>query len=77
MSTSVEELAAQANQLSSEDKTHLADLLLASVPDDESADIDTGWAKEIARRVDAVRAGTAKTVSAETVHAQARQLDQR
>lgn len=77
MSTSVEELAAQANQLSSEDKTHLADLLLASVPDDESADIDAGWDKEIARRVDAVRAGTAKTVSAETVHAQARQLYQR
>jgi hypothetical protein len=77
MPTSVEELAAQTNQLSLEDKTHRADLLLASVPDDESADIDAGWDKELARRVDAVRAGTAKTVSAETVHAQARQLDQR
>ena len=77
MATSVEELAAQANQLSSEDKTHLADLLLASVPDDESAAIDAGWDEEIARRVDAVRAGTAKTVSAATVHAQARQLYER
>lgn len=77
MSTSVEELAAQASRLSVEDRTHLADLLLASVPDDESAVIDAGWDEEIKRRVDAVRAGTAETVSAESVHAQARQLYQR
>lgn len=77
MSTSVEELVAQASQLSVEDRTHLADLLLASVPEDESADVDAGWEQEIRRRVDAVRAGTAKTVSAEEVHAQARRLYQR
>ena len=77
MSTSVEELVVQASQLSVEDRTHLADLLLASVPEDESADVDAGWEQEIRRRVDAVRAGTAKTVSAEDVHAQARQLYQR
>lgn len=77
MSTSVEELAAQASQLSPEDRTHLADLLLASVPDDESAAVDASWDEEIKRRVDAVRAGTAKTVSADSVHAEARQLYQR
>ena len=77
MTTSVEELVVQASQLSVEDRTHLADLLLASVPEDESADIDAGWEQEIQRRVDAVRAGTAKTVSAEDVHAQARRLYQR
>jgi putative addiction module component (TIGR02574 family) len=77
MSTSVEELVAQASQLSVEDRTHLADLLLASVPEDESADVDAGWEQEIQRRVDAVRSGTAKTVSAEDVHAQARRLYQR
>jgi putative addiction module component (TIGR02574 family) len=77
MSTSVEELVVQASHLSVEDRTHLADLLLASVPDDESADVDAGWEQEIRRRVDAVRAGTAKTVSAEDVHAQARRLYQR
>ena len=77
MSTSVEELAEQASKLSAEDRTHLADLLLASVPDDESADVDASWEEEIRRRVDAVRAGTAKTVSAEDVHAQARRLYQR
>ena len=77
MSTSVEELVEQARKLSAEDRTHLADLLLASVPDDESADVDASWEEEIRRRVDAVRAGTAKTVSAEDVHAQARRLYQR
>ena len=77
MSTSVEELVEQASKLSAEDRTHLADLLLASVPDDESADVDASWEEEIRRRVDAVRAGTAKTVSAEDVHVQARRLYQR
>ena len=77
MSTSVEELVVQASYLSIEDRTHLADLLLASVPEDESADVDAGWEQEIRRRVDAVGAGTAKTVSAPDVHAQARRLYQR
>ena len=77
MSTSVEELVEQASKLSAEDRTHLADLLLASVPDDESAGVDASWEEEIRRRVAAVRAGTAKTVSAEDVHAQARRLYQR
>lgn len=77
MSPSVEELVSQASQLSVEDRTHLADLLMASIPEDESADVDAGWELEIRRRVDAVRAGTAKTVSAEDVHVQARRLYQR
>ena len=77
MTTSVEELVEQASKLSAEDRTHLADLLVASVPDDESADADASWEEEIRRRVDAVRAGTAKAVSAEDVHAQARRLYQR
>jgi putative addiction module component (TIGR02574 family) len=77
MPTSVEELVEQASKLSAEDRTHLADLLLASVPDDESAEVDASWDIEIRRRVDAVRAGTAQTVSAEDVHAQARRLYQR
>jgi putative addiction module component (TIGR02574 family) len=77
MSTTVEELVEQASTLSAEDRTHLADLLLASVPDDESAEVDASWEEEIRRRVDAVRTGTAQTVSAEDVHAQARRLYQR
>jgi len=41
---------------------------------DKGADTDASWEEELRRRVDAVRAGTAKTVSAEDVHAQARNL---
>ena len=74
VSISVEALVEQASKLSAEDRTHLADLLLASVSDDESTEVDVSWEEEIQRRVDAVRAGTAKTVSAEDVHAQARRL---
>lgn len=77
MPTTVEALAAQASHLSSQDRTHLADLLFASVPDDESAAIDASWDEEIKRRVDAVHTGAAKTVSADSVHAEARQLYQR
>ena len=77
MSISVEALVEQASKLSAEDRTHLVDLLLASVSDAESAEIDASWAEEIQRRAEAVRAGTAKTVSAEDVHAQARRLYQR
>ena len=77
MTTSVENLVEQASKLSPEDRTHLADLLFASVPDDESAEVDASWEEEIRRRVDAVRAGTVQTISSEDVHAQARQLYQR
>ena len=77
MSITVEDLVAQANALSPEEKTHLADLLLASVTDDEEAEIDASWDQEIQRRVAAVRAGTAKTVSSADVHEQARRLYQR
>jgi putative addiction module component (TIGR02574 family) len=74
MTTSVEELVEQASKLSAEDRTHLADILFASVPDDESAETDLSWEQEIKRRVDAVRGGTAQTVSSEDVHAEARRL---
>jgi putative addiction module component (TIGR02574 family) len=77
MSITVEDLVAQANALSPEDRTHLADLLLASVPDGEAEEIDASWDREIQRRVAAVRAGTAKAVSAQDVHEQARRLYQR
>lgn len=77
MSVSVEELAAQASRLSQEDRTHLADLLFASLPDSEEAEVDMAWDEEIQKRVDAVKSGTARTVPSEDVHAQARKIYQR
>ena len=76
MPNSVEELASQAIELSAEDRARLADLLLASLPDEEDADVDAAWDQEILRRVSAIESGTARLVSAADVHAQARKLFQ-
>ena len=77
MPTSVEEIAAQAIELSAEDRARLADLLLASLPDEEDPEVDAAWDQEIRRRVSAVESGTARLVSGADVHAQARKLFQR
>ena len=77
MPTSVEEIASQAIRLSAEDRARLADLLLASLPDEEDPEVDAAWDQEIRRRVSAVESGTARLVSGADVHAQARELFQR
>jgi putative addiction module component (TIGR02574 family) len=69
MSVSVEELAAKAQELSPKDRARLAEDLLASLQEAEAS-----WDKEIERRVNQVRAGTARLVSATDVHAEARQI---
>lgn len=77
MSTSVEELAAQAIHLSVDDRVRLADLLLASLPAETDAEVDAAWDAEIQRRVADVNAGTARLVPSEEVHAAARKIYRR
>ena len=77
MPTSVEELASQATELSAEDRARLADLLLASLPDEDDVELGAIWDQEIQRRVAAVESGNARLVSAEEVHAEARKIYQR
>jgi putative addiction module component (TIGR02574 family) len=77
MHTSVEDLAAQAIHLSTDDRTRLAGLLLASLPEGVDADVDAAWDAEIRRRVDEVSAGTADLVASHDVHAAARAIYQR
>ena len=77
MSASVEALAAQAINLSPEERAQLADLLLASLPDESDPEVDAAWEKEIQRRADEVRAGSARLVSAEEVHVAARKIYER
>jgi putative addiction module component (TIGR02574 family) len=77
MPASVEELATQAITLSPEDRARLADLLLASLPDEEDPEVEAAWDEEIRRRVKAVEAGTARLVSAADVHEEARKIYQR
>jgi putative addiction module component (TIGR02574 family) len=77
MSTSVEELAAQAIRLSAEDRSRLADLLLASLPEGADAEVEAAWDAEIRRRVDEANAGVALLVPSQEVHAAARKIYQR
>lgn len=74
MSTSVEELAAKAQELSPEDRARLAEDLLASLQDEPQSEVEAAWDREIERRVEQVRVGTARLIPAEDVHAEARQI---
>lgn len=77
MTTPFEELASRAIALSQPDRARLADLLLASLPDQADEPLDDAWDQEIRRRVSAVESGTARLISATDVHAEARKIFQR
>ena len=77
MSTTLEQLTSQAIALSPEDRAQLADLLLASLPDEADEPLDAAWDLEIEHRVKAVESGTARLFSATDVHADARKIYQR
>lgn len=77
MDSTVEELASQAISLNPEDRACLADLLLASLPDDSEADVVAAWDEEIRLRVAEVEDGTVELIPAEQVHAELRMLLQR
>jgi putative addiction module component (TIGR02574 family) len=74
MSTSVEELAAKAQELSPEDRARLAEDLLASLQGEPQSEVEAAWDREIERRVEQVRAGTARLIPAEDVHVEARPI---
>jgi putative addiction module component (TIGR02574 family) len=74
MTTTAESLAAQANELSAQERSHLIDLLVASLPEEDDAEVEAAWEKEIGRRVAEIEAGTAKLIPAEEVFAKARKL---
>ena len=74
MPTRLEQLTSQAIALSLEDRARLADLLLASLPDEADEPLGEDWDEEIQRRLSAVQSGTARLVSAADVHAEARKI---
>ena len=77
MPTPLEQITRQAIALSPEDRARLADLLLASLPDEADEPLGDEWDQEIQRRLEAVESGTARLVSAADVHAEARKIYQR
>ena len=72
MNALIEELSVRARALPPEDRARLAEELLASLQDDPESEADAAWDLEILRRVEQVKSGTAKLISAEDVHAEAR-----
>ena len=77
MPTTFDQLTSQAIALSPEDRARLADLLLASLPDEADEQLDEAWDQEIQRRLKAVESGTARLISAVDIHAEARDIYQR
>lgn len=74
MPTPFEQLTSQAIALSPQDRARLADLLLASLPDEAHEPLDGAWEREIERRVESVKCGTARLLSSTDVHAEARKI---
>ena len=74
MTTLLEELSTRARALEPEDRVRLAEEILASLHDASEADVDTAWDLEIQRRLEEVTNGSARLVSSEEVHAEARKI---
>ena len=70
MTTLVEELVERARTLSPEDRARLAEELLASLDDEAEPEAEVLWEKEIGRRVDEIKSGKAKLISADEVFAE-------
>jgi putative addiction module component (TIGR02574 family) len=70
MTTLVEELSQRARALSPEDRARLAEELLASLEEQVDPDAEAAWELEIGRRVEEIKSGKAKLISAEEVFAE-------
>jgi putative addiction module component (TIGR02574 family) len=76
MSVTIEELVQQARQLPPEERARLADILLESLQEVPSAEIEAAWDREIEARIAAYERGESKTYPAEEVFAEAGRLSQ-
>ena len=65
-------ILAKALELPEEERARLALRLSESLAGEASEDTEQAWAKEIARRIERLRNGTAETVTAEAALASAR-----
>lgn len=74
MSMTLVELEEHARQLPPEERARLADLLLESLQEAPSAEIEAAWDREIEARIAAHERGESKTYPAEEVFAEARRL---
>ncbi len=69
---SVHEIEAEALLLSSQERAHLAEVLIASL--DEDLALEQAWVVEAKRRYDEIRSGRVQTTPAEQVMAELDEL---
>jgi putative addiction module component (TIGR02574 family) len=69
---SVHEIKAEALLLSSQERAHLAEVLIASL--DEDLALDQAWIAEAERRYEEIRSGRVQTIPAEQVMAEIDEL---
>ena len=72
MADLVEELAARAKELPTEQRARLAEEILATL-DPQDQEVDAAWDAEIRKRIEEIETGAVKTVPAEQAFAQVRQ----
>jgi putative addiction module component (TIGR02574 family) len=72
--TNLAEIIKGAMSLDVRDRAILAEKLLASLEELSEEEADRLWAEEAQRRLEEYRAGRAKAIQADTVHAKAEKL---
>lgn len=76
MAVTLAAIEEQARRLSAEDRARLAEILLESLNETVSDEIEAAWGQEIEARVAAFDRGESQTHAAEDVLAEARRLAQ-
>ena len=71
METQLENLEAQALKLTTSERAHLAERLIASL--DEDAEIEEAWAVEVERRIAEIESGRVQMISSTEAIARARE----
>jgi putative addiction module component (TIGR02574 family) len=71
METQLEILEAQALKLTTSERAHLAERLIASL--DEDGEIEEAWAAEVERRIAEIEGGHVQMITAEEAIARARE----
>lgn len=74
MNDQVKELAQRGLALSTEDRSRLVDLLLESLHESPTNEVEAAWAIEIERRLAAYDRGEIQSVAGDDVFAKARSL---
>ena len=74
MSDLLKEITSRATALSPEERAQLAEVMLESLQEGTSAEVDAAWDQELQSRIAAYERGESKLVSAKDVFDEARRL---